>query len=261
MDTLRFDDFPDDTIVLHFGGPEGSINSYTLADALIGFADMARAISATVEPGTDIELVVEALGTGSFRVRIRRIKKEYGGLIAVVGTVFWGIVSNYIYDNYVKDDPPPQITIQKDGTVVKTGKYTIVISADVHAGTEHAKKNPAVQSGLAKTFSALEADENMKTLASLILLPTRRRNSPSPAQNFQRSHATQPFFKRSHKLARPNVRRAYSSSRRGVITQNVNGHLSGMASLSPRRSPTRNSSTRLTAVKCCWERATRSMPN
>jgi hypothetical protein len=162
MDTLRFDDFEDDTIVLHFGGPEGSIDSYTLADALIGFADMTRAISATIEPGTDIELVVEALGTGSFRVRIRRVKKDYGGLIAVVGTVFWGIVSNYIYDNYVKDDPAPQITVQKDGTVVKTGKYTIVISADVHAGTEHVKKNPAVQSGLAKTFAALEADENVK---------------------------------------------------------------------------------------------------
>lgn len=163
MDILRFDDFEDDTIVLHFGGVEGSIDSYTLADALIGFADMARAISATVEPGSDIELVVEAVGTGSFRVRIRRIKKDYGGLIAVVGAVFWGIVSNYIYDNYVKDDPPPQITVEKDGTVVKTGKYTIVItSSEVHAGTEHAKKNPAVQSGLARTFAALEADESVK---------------------------------------------------------------------------------------------------
>src|ERR1700722_5696910 len=128
MDTVRFDDFEDDTIVLHFGGPEGSIDSYTLADALIGFADMVRAISATVEPGTDIELVVEAFGTGSFRVRIRRIKKDYGGLMAVVGTVFGGIVSNYIYDNYVKDDPPPQIVVQKDGTVIKTGKHTIVIT-------------------------------------------------------------------------------------------------------------------------------------
>lgn len=85
-----------------------------------------------------------------------------GGLIAVVGTVFWGIVSNYIYDNYVKDDPPPKIIIEKDGTVVKTGKYTIVISADVHTGTEHVKKNPAVHSGLARTFAALEADENVK---------------------------------------------------------------------------------------------------
>jgi hypothetical protein len=83
MTTLRFDDFEDDTIVLHFGGAEGSIDAYTLADALIGFADMARAISATVDPGTDIELLVEATGTGSFRTRIRRIKKDYGGLLTI----------------------------------------------------------------------------------------------------------------------------------------------------------------------------------
>jgi hypothetical protein len=162
MAILRFDDFEDDTIVLHFGGAAGSIDAYTLAEALIGFADMARAISATVDPGTDIEILVEATGPGSYRTRIRRIKKDYGGLLAVGGAVFWGIVSNYIYDNYVKNDPPPQITVNADGAIVKTGKYTIIISAQVQTGTEHAKQNPAVQSGLAKTFAALEADENVK---------------------------------------------------------------------------------------------------
>jgi hypothetical protein len=159
---LRFDDFDEDTIVLHFGGAAGSIDSYTLAEVLIGFADMARAISATVDPGSDIELLVEAIGPGSFRTRIRRIKKDYGGLLAIGGTVFWGIVSNYIYDNYVKNDPPPQITVNADGTIVKVGKYTIVVTPQVQAGTEHAKQNPAVQSALAKTFAALEADDNVK---------------------------------------------------------------------------------------------------
>ena len=90
MATLRFDDFENDTIVLHFGGAEGSIDAYTLAGALIGFADMARAISATVDPGTDIEILVEATGPGSYRTRIRRIKKGYGGLLAIGGTVFLG---------------------------------------------------------------------------------------------------------------------------------------------------------------------------
>jgi hypothetical protein len=162
MATIRFDDFENDTIVLHFGGAEGSIDAYTLAEALIGFADMARAISATIEPGTDIELLVEATGPGSYRTRIRRIKKDYGGLITVGGMVFWGVVTNYLYDNYVKNEPPPQVVVNADGTIVKTGKYTIVVSAAIHSGTEHAKRNPAVQSGLARTFAALEADENVK---------------------------------------------------------------------------------------------------
>ncbi|MHC2465178.1 hypothetical protein [Bradyrhizobium embrapense] len=162
MAILRLDDFEDDTIVLHFGGVAGSLDAYTLAEALIGFADMARAISATVDPGTDIEILVEATGPGSYRTRIRRIRKDYGGLLAVGGAVFWGIVSNYIYDNYVKNDPPPQVTVNADGTIVKTGRYTIVVSPQVQTGTEHVKQNPAVHSGLAKTFAALEADDKVK---------------------------------------------------------------------------------------------------
>jgi hypothetical protein len=90
MAILRFDDFENDTIILHFGGAERNIDAYTIAEALIGFADMARAISATVDPGTDIEILVEATGPGSYRTRIRRIKKEYGGLLAVGGNGLLG---------------------------------------------------------------------------------------------------------------------------------------------------------------------------
>jgi hypothetical protein len=83
-------------------------------------------------------------------------------LLTISGGVFWGIVSNYIYDNCVKNDPPPQIIVNADETIVKTGKYTIIVSPAIQSGTEHAKRNPAVQSGLARTFAALEADENVR---------------------------------------------------------------------------------------------------
>jgi hypothetical protein len=47
MATIRLDAFSDETIVLHFGGPEGTIDAYTLANALIGFADTAYDITKT----------------------------------------------------------------------------------------------------------------------------------------------------------------------------------------------------------------------
>lgn len=182
MAILRFDDFEDDSIVLHFGGAEGRIDAYTLAEALIGFADMVRAISATIDPGTDIELVVEATGSGSFRARIRRIRENYSGLLTIGGAVFWGIVSNYIYDNYVKNDPPPQVIVQDDRTIVKIGRHTIVVTPDVQAGTDHAKQNPAVRSNLAKTFAALEADENVRDFGV-----TGSINDPEPKFSIPRS--------------------------------------------------------------------------
>lgn len=160
MAAIRLDQFEDDTLVLHFGGVEGTIDAYTLAEALIGFVDAAVAINSTVDPGTEIEIVVEATGRGSFRASIRRIRKNYGGLLAIAGTVFWGVVVNVIYDA-IKPDTKPQIIVNTDEVTIKYGSETIIVSRQVHEGTQAAKKNPAVPTGLNKAFAALEADENV----------------------------------------------------------------------------------------------------
>jgi hypothetical protein len=161
MAIIRLGDFQDDTIVLHFGGSSQSIDSYTFAEALTGFADTALAVSATIDPGTQIEILVEATGPGSYRTQIRRIKKDYGGLLAVGGTVFWGVVSNVVYDATLKTDPKPEITVNSDEVIIKHGNDKIIVPRKVHEATEHVKKNPAVQRGLSKTFAALDADENV----------------------------------------------------------------------------------------------------
>jgi hypothetical protein len=38
------------------------------AEALVGFTDASVAINATIDPGTEIEIIVEATGPGSFPV-------------------------------------------------------------------------------------------------------------------------------------------------------------------------------------------------
>src|SRR5258706_9095499 len=94
------DAFSEDTIVLHFGGPAGTIDAYPLANTLIGFADTAYAINDTLDPRTEIEIIVEATGPGSYRAVIRRLKKGLAGgvLSGIAATIFWNVVSNVIYD-------------------------------------------------------------------------------------------------------------------------------------------------------------------
>jgi hypothetical protein len=43
-----------DTIVLYFGGEAARINAYTLAAAVSGVADAAKAANAIINPGYDI---------------------------------------------------------------------------------------------------------------------------------------------------------------------------------------------------------------
>lgn len=161
-DVLQLGDFGGDTIVLHFGGSSGTIDAYTLAEALTGFADTALAINATVDPGQEIEIVVEATGPGSYRTVVRRVKKEARGLLSdAVQAVFWGIVANVIYDGVIKSDPKPEIVITTDEVTIKHGANTIIVPRHVYNASENAKMNPAVQRGLKKTFEALDADENV----------------------------------------------------------------------------------------------------
>lgn len=164
MAIIRLDDFNDDTIVLHFGGPEGTIDAYTLANALIGFADTAYAINATIDPGQEIEIIVEATGPGSYRTVIRKLKKGFTGgvLSGIAGTILWNVVSSVIYDATLKSaDPAPQITVTTDEVIIKHGHDTIIVPRTVYDASENAKKNPAVQKGLKKTFESLEADPNI----------------------------------------------------------------------------------------------------
>ena len=129
MAVIRLDAFHEDTIVVHFGGSAGSIDAYTLANALTGFADTAYAVNATIDPGHDIEIVIEATGPGSYRTVIRRVKKHYKGVLSgIAATIFWNVVSNAIYDAALKGaDPKPQITINSNEVVIKHGNDTIIV--------------------------------------------------------------------------------------------------------------------------------------
>ena len=60
----------DDAVVLHFETENHRINAYTLASTLVALADAAKSANASVNPGFDIEVVVEALGPGSFRAKL-----------------------------------------------------------------------------------------------------------------------------------------------------------------------------------------------
>lgn len=162
MTIIRIADFGGDTIVLHFGGPIGNIDTYTFANSLLGFADTARAINEITDPYQEIELILEALGEGSFRALIRRIKKGYGGFFSkAIEAVFWGIVANTIYDAIIKNEPNIEIIINSNEVVIHRGNDKIIVPRIVYEATENAKKNSKVQQGLRHTFEALEADRNI----------------------------------------------------------------------------------------------------
>lgn len=60
----------ENSVVIHFDTDDTRINPCTLASTLVGLADAAKAANATLNAGCEIEIIVEALGPGSFRALI-----------------------------------------------------------------------------------------------------------------------------------------------------------------------------------------------
>lgn len=156
-------EFEGDTVVVHFGGSFQSIDAHTFANSLIAFADTAYAINETIDPGQEIQILLEANGPGSYRALIRRLKKGYGGILSrAVEAVFWGIAANIIYDAAFKDNPtPPQIIVNSSEVVIQYGNDRVIVPRAVHDAVDNAKKNLAVKRGVERTFQSLQADERI----------------------------------------------------------------------------------------------------
>jgi len=66
------------------------------------------------------------------------------------------------YDATLKHaDPTLQVAIGTNEVIITRGSDRIVVPRAVYQAAENAKKNPAVQEGLRRTFETLEADKNV----------------------------------------------------------------------------------------------------
>ena len=165
------------SIVLHFDTKDTRINAYTFASTLVALADAAKAANATVNPGCEIEVVVEALGPGSFRARIRALYSSSKNLFAnqvVLGLVL-GVLGNYIYDRTLKADEKFTIEVKTDEVIVTRGNDRLIVPRNVYDATRRAEKNPEFVKAMTRTFGAIAADEKITSFGLV-----EEMESPSP---------------------------------------------------------------------------------
>lgn len=159
MGTVNIGELGGDQIVIHFGGALTSVDAYTFGNSLIAFADTVRAVNAVLNPEQNIEVRVEAIGPGSFRAVVKRLKKGLGGFFARgAETVFWGIIATLIYENLIKHDPQTSIKIEPDEVIIEKNGDRIIIPRNVYDHMPPVRSNPAVQRHLSRTFQVIEED-------------------------------------------------------------------------------------------------------
>lgn len=132
-----------DRFVLYFDTPRRDINAYALATSLIGLADAIREVNSAVNPGYSVEVVVEALPDGSFQAVIRTVYETAKNLFSheAVKAIVYGIIATHIYEITIKNDKPPQITVDQHNVIIKAGNDTVVVPRDVYEAKKQLEKS------------------------------------------------------------------------------------------------------------------------
>lgn len=154
----------EDSVVLHFETDTQKINAYTLASILVAIADAAKAANSTINAGYEVEIIVEALGPGSFRAKITALYKESKNLFSsqIVAGVIIGVIANYIYERTFAVDDSVKVEIHTDEVIIQKGDEKIIIPRNVYDTTREVEKNPKFKQSIDKAFQAIEKDSKVE---------------------------------------------------------------------------------------------------
>lgn len=156
----------EDSVVLHFETGTQKINAYTLASTLVAIADAAKAANTTINAGYEVEIIVEALGAGSFRAKISVLYKEGKNLFTsqLVAGVIIGVIANYVYERTLAVDDNVKIEIHTDEVIIEKGDEKIIVPRNVYDATREVEKNPKFTQAIDKSFQAIEKDKKIEGL-------------------------------------------------------------------------------------------------
>ena len=158
IDLRRLDN---DQIVIHFGGQLTSVDAYTFGNSLVSLADTIRAINETINPGQNIEVRLDAVGPGSFRAVIKKVKKGLGGFLSrAPENAFWAILAVWLINPTFQEDRT--IEVFDDRVEISEGGDTIIISREAFDQFQNTRNNPRIERAVRRTFETIERDENIE---------------------------------------------------------------------------------------------------
>lgn len=193
MTTINIREF-EESFVIHFGSEFHRINAYTLASTLVALADAAKTANLSINPGYEIEILVEALGPGSFKAQIRAITKSAANLFTGdnVKNIVLGVIAAFIFEYTLSPNKDVKVIVNTDEVVIEQGDKKIIVPRQIHAATEEAKKSSAFRGSVGRAFEAVERDSQIASLGLTakfddpqpdLLIPRER--FPSIASNLE----------------------------------------------------------------------------
>jgi hypothetical protein len=154
------------SFVLYFETPTHGINAYAFATTLVALSDAVKAAGRTLNSAIEFEIVVEALGSGSFRARISAIARESGLFVKqqVLTGIVIGVLSSFIYDHTLSKKDHVEVQVNTTEVIISHGDDRIVVSREVHEASKLCAQNPSFVRAIDRVLEGATTDENVTGL-------------------------------------------------------------------------------------------------
>jgi len=153
----------EEEIVLHFGGERNKINAYTLASALVSIADAIKEANAVINPGYEVEVLVEAFGEGSFRAKVKTAYKGLKNLFNSnkLESIAIGVLASFIYQHTLAPDTDVKVIVDETQVIIEQGDKTVVVPRNVYDAQKEVEKSERFRQSVSNTFQSVEKDKNV----------------------------------------------------------------------------------------------------
>lgn len=200
MTTINIREFEEE-FVLYFGSKPKRINAYTLASSLVSIADAVKSANSLINPGYNIEVVVETFGEGSFKVKIKTLCTEAKNIFSkeTLKTITLSIIAAYIYQHTLSPNEEINVIVNTNEVVIEQGDKKIIVPREIYDCTKEVEKSDKFKKSIGRTFEALEKDKDIESFgltprmedeAPLIIIPREKfalLSEPPEIEDNQRS--------------------------------------------------------------------------
>jgi hypothetical protein len=156
-----------DTIVLHLHKQHNSINAYLFASTLVALADAAKEANEQINPGYEIEVLVEALADGSFRAIIHAIYHQIGNLFSKqnLQAIILALISSYIYEKTLAPDKSVRVIVQSDEVVIQQEDTKIIVPRQIYDAEKMVRTSTRFTEKIGEAFDAILKDSEITSVS------------------------------------------------------------------------------------------------
>jgi len=161
---LDFTKYKEDFII-HYGVDKHQINSRTLAESLISLTNCIKTADSIINPGFEIEIVVDAIGIGSFKITTSLVRTSLSNVFNknTISAVVIGLLTSFLYD-LMKKDEKFEIIINTNEYILIKGKDRILLPREAEKYYESIKNNEIVKKETALVFKVLDKDRKIESI-------------------------------------------------------------------------------------------------